>query len=991
MFNNKGPEPLAVSPVFYSLSGVRLDLPTMTIPAKSFQEVDLRDLLSNYFQQFKEGSLQVSHQGGRLQLGAQFKILKNGMIFDEQFIQPATRFPSNRLESVWWRPSTESETKFIISNTTNNAVTATVEVEGTEPQQQQPTIINLNPHETRVLDILQDLVGQQNGTIKKDGGISITHTGGAGAIMARILVSEPDYGYSSVVNFTDPTTAVSSKLNGGGLRIGAIGNDNLKPIVVARNIGTTATTISGQIPYTNANGDVAFVQIPATQINAGKTKHLNLRQEIEAANIPSNVTFAGINLEYSTAPGTVLMNVLSVSQSGQQVFQVPLLDPERLPSSAGGFPWKVDGDYTTVIFIKNESNTPKKYNANLTYNGGSYSTGVREVKPWQTVMLDFKQMRDSQTPDSVGQTVPLNIESGQLSWSMFGADNKHMSGRSEQINTVTGIASTYACYNCCPDNYYSTGETFPELVETGADENFLYYIQTDAVNCYGQSNGTVAIPGNSWTSSNTPVATIANDGNSLSISPGTSVFTGFFDSINYGFDGRDCIESNSGGTGDGQMEVRPPTVTFDEIGSIESGGTKTINARITNAKNTQITFGLTNSDGNPGGVSFPDGSYNTTHTPTTNNEVTFPLTIKGSSGSNNLNDYRIRAFYNNGTVLTTKTFTVSSVKFEATAACAGFDDSATQTYLFVPKSNNNTVIAKIFPNGATGTFNLQAQSGITVSPTSVSNEQTLTVTSAGNAGTFTLQALANQATEPAKTLNVLVRNRIDKTVIIHSVTEDNDDVQASPQGSSGKAITACVTVGNNGFRDTIASNLDQVVTNSSNQEVITNGDNQICDTTANSTDTPPPSNIPSASALQSSLNNTYWGKQANVYFTVTTDNQNHSVNYDLDRNSTLLADPSEAGLISQAVWNNNYDINLYYQGLNVTGNAFTVPDNGESWFEPNPIGGFNYVTAHEIGHTLEDDTNHSNSILDLMYDEALPTTPCRIRKRDWDLIDAANQ
>ena len=57
MFNNKGPQPLVVNPVFFDLSGVRLDLPAMTIPAKSFQEVDLRDLLANFLPQYKEGSL----------------------------------------------------------------------------------------------------------------------------------------------------------------------------------------------------------------------------------------------------------------------------------------------------------------------------------------------------------------------------------------------------------------------------------------------------------------------------------------------------------------------------------------------------------------------------------------------------------------------------------------------------------------------------------------------------------------------------------------------------------------------------------------------------------------------------------------------------------------------------------------------------------------------------------------------------------------------
>ncbi len=558
MFNNKGPQPLAVNPVFFNLDGIRLDLPTLTIPAKSYQEYDVRDLLANHLPQFREGSLQVSHEGGRLQLGAQFKILKQGMIFDEQFIQPALRFPSNRLEGVWWRPSTESDTKFILSNTTASAVTATVQVEGTIPQQPQPATVYLNPHETRVLDILEDLLGGQQGDeLKRDGGISITHTGAAGAIIARILISEPDNGYSSVVNFTDPTTPLSSKLNGGGLRIGAIAGDNLKPIVVARNIGATTTTISGQIPYTDANGNVQFVQIPATQINAGKTKHINLRQEIEAANIPANVGFAGINLEYSTAPGTVVMNALSVSQSGQQVFQVPLLDPERLPSSAGGFPWKADGNYTTVIFIKNESNVPKKYIAYLAYEGGSYSPGEREIKPWQTVMVDFKQLRDSQTPNSMGSVIPLNIQSGQASWSMMGADNKKMTGRSEQVNTVTGIASNYACYNCCPDSRTTTGvEPGTILVYVGSGLH-QFLVQTQTTNCYGQSTPvTMFLSG--WTTANPPIATITNDGLAEPISPGTATFTVNWTDITWYDQGiNNCWMSENPGAGTGEMNVRP--------------------------------------------------------------------------------------------------------------------------------------------------------------------------------------------------------------------------------------------------------------------------------------------------------------------------------------------------------------------------------------------------------------------------------------------------
>jgi hypothetical protein len=625
MFNNKGPEPLIVNPAFFNLSGHRLDLPALTIAPKSYQEFDLRVLLVNYLPQFREGSLQVSHQGGRLQLGAQFKILKQGVLFDEQFIQPATRFPSTRLESVWYLPSPQANTKFILSNTTDSPVTTTVEVSGTAPHQQQPTVIQLSAHETRVLDILRDLVGQQNGgTLKKDGGISINHTGTAGAIMARILISEPINGYSSVVNFTDPTTSISSKLNGGGLRIGSIGNDKLEPIISARNIGTETTTVSGQIPYTDANGEIAFVTIPATQILPDKSKIINLRQQIEAANVPSNVTFAGLNLEYTTAPGSVVMNAQSVSQSGEQVFQVPLLDPERLPSSAGGFPWKVDGDYTTVIFIKNESDTLKKYVANLTFEGGTYSLGVRELKPWQTEMVDFKQLRDSQTPDSSGHLIPQNIQRGQASWTMMGASNKKMSGRSEQVNTVIGISSTYACYNCCPDSIYSTGQTFPTQFETETGGGIQFLLQAESVNCYGGGNGTFSLFGYGWLSSNTGIGTIDNGGNSLAIASGLVDFVGYFQSTRYDFDGRDCIETNFVESGTGQMGVTPTITSITpEKGSV--GGKISVSidgSGFTSSTTISPITGITFSDVEVYGSSQMSATFNISGNATAgNNEV----------------------------------------------------------------------------------------------------------------------------------------------------------------------------------------------------------------------------------------------------------------------------------------------------------------------------------------------------------------------------------
>jgi hypothetical protein len=498
-------------------------------------------------------------------------------------------------------------------------VTATVEVDGTAPKQRHPATIQLNPHQTRVLDILRDLVGRENGgTIQKEGGISITHSGAPGAILARMLVSRESTGYSSVINFTDPTAPRSSKLHGGGLRLGSIGNDELTPIIVARNIGGEPTTVSGRVPYTNESGDVVFVTIPDVNIAAGKIKQINVERAVRQANVPPSVTFAGIELEYTTAPGSVIMSAQSVSRSERQVFQVPLLDPNRMPSSAGGFPWKADGDYTTVVFIKNETATPKKYLARLFYEGGDYALKPREVKPGQTVMLDFKQMRDEQTPDSMGKPIPLNVERGQIGWSMVGADNNTMSGRSEQVNTTLGVSSTYACYNCCPDSIIeSQPSPFSLSFDVGGQNQFGF--RATVRNCY-LSRTFFEFVGFDWSSSNLSVGEISNSGWATAIDGGNASMTGYFEEVVWENNGSHCVNQPNTVSGSSEMEVNCAyPVNFRQVGDGEDigGGTLRFNYQWdSNTGNLQhlsrcfvgeiVTYPGTNDPYSPPSPPFPD-------------------------------------------------------------------------------------------------------------------------------------------------------------------------------------------------------------------------------------------------------------------------------------------------------------------------------------------------------------------------------------------------
>lgn len=133
-----------------------------------------------------------------------------------------------------------------------------------------------------------------------------------------------------------------------------------------------------------------------------------------------------------------------------------------------------------------------------------------------------------------------------------------------------------------------------------------------------------------------------------------------------------------------------------------------------------------------------------------------------------------------------------------------------------------------------------------------------------------------------------------------------------------------------------------------------------------------------------------------MYFTVT--RSDHTVNFDLDRDGKL-DDPFEGPPGTpksppqwdeinavRTVRDTSVDYNIYYVssyeypiGLTVSPEVFTQ----------GAAPGGNSVenhTAHEVGHLLGR-SGESTDVLDVMYQEGLPSNPCRVLKFDWDAVN----
>lgn len=532
MMLNQGPDPLEARPTIFNSAGARFDITPVTLEGQSFQEVNLNDVVATAGESFRQGSVQVFYHGMSLELGGVVQMVnaERGLIFDEELVEPARAFSSSRLEGVWWLPSRKHDAHLVVSNTTDTSLSATINMSGTEPKRQETVALSLAPHETRIIDMRQDLASKYGRALPHVGGISIEHSGPPGALVGRALIGDSATGYSSVVELYDPGRAKTKKLHGSGLRLGRIKGERLTPVVVARNVGNSDTIVTGRMPYTANDGSRSEVVLHEIYLAPGEAKTVELAEAVDASGVGKNVAAAGLEFEYTSEPGSVVMSALSMSRKGNHVFRVPLIDPSTQKSSAAGYPLILNGTSSTVAYIKNVTDQPRKYTLQINFPGGLWATGLKTIEAHETLAFDVRALRDSQAPDQYERTIPPDVTTGHIHWSVDKPGNIPLIGRAEQFDIAKGVSSTSACFYCCQDSF-SHGECSPsEIFGWPGDTTQVYALQTNRdcyYNLYDPFETFAAFRGGS------SVASITEGGYATAHTEGTTSFQTDFSGYEY--------------------------------------------------------------------------------------------------------------------------------------------------------------------------------------------------------------------------------------------------------------------------------------------------------------------------------------------------------------------------------------------------------------------------------------------------------------------------
>ncbi len=597
LLNNKGPKPIEVQPTLFSMSGERFDVPAVIVEPNSHRMMEFGEWVANAGEQFQEGSIQVFHRGKDLVLGAQIYLVDEARSFgfDEKMNEPANA-ASPKLEGVWWLPSQRSgEVSLVLSNSSDSPLSVTTSIDGDAPKRRVKHNLELLPHETRVMDVQRDLLGNgRPGSMSKYGGISIEHNGAKGAVVARAMAQDLSVGYSLAVQFIDPKAAKSSDLQGAGLRLGEVGGETLAPVIVARNASETETIVSGRVPYTTADGSTHEGIIPDVHFAPGESKVLDLTKAVKASNLRENISAAGIELKYTGEPGSIVTSAFSVSESGNQLFRVPLWDIEAQRSATGGYPWYIEGDSSTVVYIKNVTDAEQMFTLQYDFDGGTYMTGVRKVEPRQTIVLDVRRLRDEETPDERGRKIPLDAARGQIMWSVYGPEDLVLIGRSEQADLSKGISSNYACQNCCGNSHYTGWVTPGGGLDIGIGGSFTSTANEQEQNCYSTPLTPFTPYPLTWASNDTGILGASGD-YAWGISEGSANMSGTWSIYNRFYGGypaacNTITNSMSPGTSTNvAATVYISSVTLSPTSVARASGTSTLSVQV--AASTQVPSG----------------------------------------------------------------------------------------------------------------------------------------------------------------------------------------------------------------------------------------------------------------------------------------------------------------------------------------------------------------------------------------------------------------
>lgn len=203
----------------------------------------------------------------------------NNLSYEEKLAEVGL-FDSRTYEGVWWMPSRLAEVQIVLSNNSDTTLSVSARLAKRPHHGGEAQVVELAGHETRVLDLRRHFADGEHFANSEVLALSLEHTGVQSALLARAMIKEAGAGYSNVVQFSNPKGGKSREYQGVGFQIDDVEGEQLVPVIVARNVGSEATTVRVGVPYTRTDSTTGVLELRHVTLQPGELSLLNTQKKV---------------------------------------------------------------------------------------------------------------------------------------------------------------------------------------------------------------------------------------------------------------------------------------------------------------------------------------------------------------------------------------------------------------------------------------------------------------------------------------------------------------------------------------------------------------------------------------------------------------------------------------------------------------------------------------------------------------------------------------
>jgi hypothetical protein len=530
VFNSRSPKAIEVTPTFYKRDGAIIPGIPVRVQAAEIRYVDMKMLLPPQHRHERDwGGLSLSYYGENREMWSQLRFLGvNGGSSVDEFFAVKDESRSEALEAAWWMPR-KSTAIIALGNITDTPTSAIVTFGDGDSE-----TVSLAPHGT---EIIRHKHSNDAGTES----VGIQLTGMPGSIIPTGVIASKNGSFNSTLRFYDIKRAKQANLFANGLRLA-----NITPHMVLRNSGSDSVIAQPKFISLEGIGGGAPVVLPEINLAPSETIEVDLSTLLLAAKSRNDLDVVSVQVSSSGAPGSLIGSVYGINDRTGVNYEVPLRDSGPIRSMTGAYPWKITKDYTTIVYITNISDREAGFVSQVNFDGGKFVIDPRKLAPGETAVFDLQKIRNAQTKDNEGRSMPNGVTLGQFKWAVHGLTDGKVTliGRTEMVSPSQQVSTSYSCSESCPPYYWGTIEPFPGSLEVNASGNatakkFAYYGSGSNMGPY-PSEANWSVVDDSVATVNPSEATITTSVTGQTPGSGTLTANLGFEAT-YTYDGQDCL------------------------------------------------------------------------------------------------------------------------------------------------------------------------------------------------------------------------------------------------------------------------------------------------------------------------------------------------------------------------------------------------------------------------------------------------------------------